>query len=325
MTTKVEISHKTIIFSVAFLAGLWILFQIRDILFLLFISFLLMTALRPLVDLLIRFRIPRILSIIVIYIVVFGFFGASLASAIPSLAIQISRLLQELPSIVARVLPSMGVDISSITQQIAPISENVVKVTVSIFSNLITLMTVLVFTFYLLLERKNAEKLLTSWMGEEGARRVIEIFRMIENRLGAWVRGEMLLMVVIGFFVYFGLLLLHVEFALPLAILAGLLEIVPIIGPIISAIPAVFVALGTSPFLAMSVVALYFIVQQVENNLIVPLVMKKSVGISPLVSITALMVGGKLAGITGAMLAVPVLLVMQVVAGYVFFSTGKNK
>lgn len=325
MTTKVEISHKTIIFSVVFLAALWMLFQIRDILFLLFISFLLMTALRPLVDMLVRFRLPRILSIIVIYIIVFGFFGASLASAIPSLAMQIARLLQELPSIVARVLPSMGFDISSVTQQIAPISENVVKVTVSIFSNIITLMTVLVLTFYLLLERQNAEKLLTIWMGEEGAKRIIDIFRNIENRLGSWVRGEMILMFVIGIFVYFGLSLLRVDFALPLAILAGLLEIVPIIGPIISAVPAVLVALGTSPLLAMSVVALYFIVQQVENNLVVPLVMKKSVGISPLVSITALMVGGKLAGITGAMLAVPVLLVLQVLAGYIFFNPEKNK
>lgn len=325
MTTKVEISHKTIIFSVAFLASLWVLFQIRDILFLLFISFLLMTALRPLVELLIRFRIPRLLSIIVVYIIVFGFFGASLATAIPSLAVQISRLLQELPTIVARVLPAVGVDISSVTQQITPISENIVKVTVSIFSNIVTLMTVLVFTFYLLLERQYAEKLLTSWMGEDGARRVIEIFRMIESRLGAWVRGEMILMFAIGIFVYFGLSLLHVEFALPLAILAGLLEIVPIIGPIISAVPAVLVALGTSPFLALSVVALYFIVQQVENNLVVPLVMKKSIGLSPLISITALMIGGKLAGITGAMLAVPVLLVMQVLAGYLFFGTEKNK
>lgn len=325
MTTKVEISHKTIIFSVAFLASLWVLFQIRDILFLLFISFLLMTALRPLVEFLVRFRIPRLLSIIVVYIIVFGFFGASLATAIPSLAVQISRLLQELPAIVARVLPAVGVDISSVTQQIAPISENIVKVTVSIFSNIITLMTVLVFTFYLLLERQYAEKLLTSWMGEDGSKKIIGILRMIESRLGAWVRGEMILMVAIGVFVYIGLQLLHVEFALPLAILAGLLEIVPIIGPIISAVPAVLVALGTSPFLALSVVALYFIVQQVENNLIVPLVMKKSIGLSPLISITALMIGGKLAGITGAMLAVPVLLVIQVLAGYLFFGAEKNK
>ncbi len=325
MVTKVEISHKTIVFAVAFLAALWLVFQIRDILFLLFISFLLMTALRPLVEFLERFRVPRVISILLIYIIVFGFFGASLASAIPSLVTQTSRFLQELPGIVARVLPSLDIDIRSITQQIAPISENVVRVTVGVFSNIITLMTVLVFTFYLLLERQHAQSLLTSWMGEDATKRVIEILRTIEQRLGAWVRGEILLMCIIGVFVYIGLVLLHVEYALPLAILAGLLEIVPIIGPVVSAVPAVIIALATSPFLALSVAALYFIVQQIENNLIVPFVMRRSVGLSPLITITALMVGGKLTGIIGAMLAVPVLLVVQVLVGYLLVARGKNK
>ena len=313
MITKVEISHKTIFFAAAFLAAIWFILQIQEILFLLFISFLLMTALRPFVEFLERFRIPRVFSILFIYIVVFGFFGASLASAIPSLASQINRLIHELPDITARVLPALNVDIRSITQQIAPIGENVVRVTVSIFSNAITFLTVLVFAFYFLLERRNAEGILVSWMGAEGAAKVIAIVRAVEMKLGAWVRGQMLLMLFIGVLVYVGLLLLHMEFALPLAILAGILEIVPIVGPIISAVPAVVIALATSPFLALSVVALYFIVQQVENNLVVPYVVKKSVGLSPLMTIVALMVGGKLAGFTGVFLAVPVLLVIQVI------------
>ncbi len=312
MISKVEISHKTIFFIAAFLAVIWFVIQIQDILFLLFIAFLLMTALRPLVELLERFRIPRVFSILLIYIVVFGFFGASIASAIPSLASQINRLLQELPGITQRVLPALDIDVRAITQQVAPISENIVRVTVSIFSNVVTLMTVLVFAFYFLLERRNAEGMLIAWLGDDGAARAIEVLRAVEAKLGAWVRGQMFLMLCIGIFVYIGLLLLHVEFALPLAILAGILEIVPIIGPILSAVPAVVIALATSPFLALSVVALYFITQQIENNLMVPFVMKKSVGLSPLMAIVSLMVGGKLAGITGVFLAVPVLLVLQV-------------
>lgn len=318
MVTKVEISHKTIFFTAVFLAALWFVFQIREILFLLFIAFLLMTALRPLVEFLERFRIPRVFAILFIYVVVFGFFGVSFASAIPSLAGQVSRLLQELPSITARVLPTLDIDIRSITQQIAPISENVVRVTVSIFSNVITLLTVLVFTFYLLLERRHMENLLTAWMGKEAAEKAIDVLRTVEQRLGAWVRGEIVLMCLIGVFCYIGLLLLHVEFALPLAILAGLLEMVPIIGPVLSAVPAVVIALATSPFLALSVVALYFIVQQIENNLVVPFVMRRSVGLSPLMTILALMVGGKLAGFTGVFLAVPALLVIQVIIGTFF-------
>ncbi|KKR87373.1 MAG: hypothetical protein UU34_C0005G0047 [Candidatus Curtissbacteria bacterium GW2011_GWA1_41_11] len=115
--------------------------------------------------------------------------------------------------------------------------------------------------------------------------------------------------------VYIGLTLLKVEFVLPLAIIAGILEIVPTIGPIISAVPAVFVALATSPFLALSVVALYFIVQQLENNLMVPIVLSKSTGLSPIITIFSLMLGVRFLGITGAILAVPIVLVLQVVIG----------
>lgn len=325
MTSKIEISHRTIIFTVAFLLCLWVLFQIRDILFLVFIAFILMAALRPLVDWLARVRMPRILAILFIYSIVFGFFGVSLAGTIPSLVIQSTKFVQELPTFLEKVLPYWNIDARSLSQQIAPISENILKLTVGIFSNLLTTLTVLVFTFYFLLERKKLESLLESTMGEDVAERIIVTLKEVELRLGAWVNGELFLMALVGVSVYFGLVLLHVDFALPLAIIAGVLEIVPMIGPIASAIPAVLVALTMSPFLALSVVALYFIVQQVENNIFVPLVFKKSVGLSPIVTIFGLMVGGRLAGVVGAILAVPMVLVLQVVLHAILFPPPKNK
>lgn len=324
MTSKIEISHRTIIFTIVFLLGLWVLFQIRDILFLVFIAFILMTALRPLVDWFSWARIPRVVSILLIYSIVFGFFGVSLAGTIPSLVIQSTKFVQEFPTFLEKVLPYWNIDARSLSQQIAPISENILKLTVGIFSNILTTLTVLVFTFYFLLERKKLESLLTSTMGEEAAERVISALKDVESRLGAWVNGELFLMALVGVSVYFGLTLLHVDFALPLAIIAGVLEIVPMIGPIASAIPAVLVALTMSPFLALSVVALYFIVQQVENNIFVPLILRKSVGFSPIVTIFALMVGGRLAGVMGAMLAVPMVLVLQVVLRAFLFPPQKK-
>lgn len=324
MTSKVEISHRTIIFTVIFILSLWVLFQIKDILFLVFIAFILMTALRPLVDWLARVRLPRVLAILLIYAIVFGFFGVSFAGTIPTLVIQSTRFVGELPTFLEKVLPYWNIDARSLSQQIAPISENIVKLTVGIFSNLLTTLTVLVFTFYFLLERKKLESMLTSTMGEEAADRVIGSLSEIESRLGAWVNGQLFLMILIGTSVYIGLTLLRVEFALPLAIIAGVLEIIPMIGPIVSAVPAVLVALTVSPFLALSVGALYFIVQQVENNVFVPLVLKKSVGLSPIVTIFALMVGGRLAGVVGAILAVPVVLVLQSVLRAFLFPLQKK-
>lgn len=315
MNPRIEISQRTVLFTLALLALLWLVFQIRDILFLLFISFLIMTAIHPLVLFLERFRIPRFLSILFIYAIVFGLLGAVIVGTIPTLASQSNRLFQVLPNFTSRVLPYWNIDVSIITQQIAPISENVLKFTLSVFSNIATILTVLVFTFYFLLERRHAEDILMEIVGDGMAKRVTVVLRAVERRLGAWVRGQLLLMLFVGVFCYIGLVLLKVEFALPLAILAGILEIVPMIGPIISAIPAIIVALATSPtpFLALSVAALFFIVQQIENNILVPLVMKRSVGFSPIVTILALMVGGKIAGVAGAVLAVPVVLVIQVV------------
>jgi len=123
----------------------------------------------------------------------------------------------------------------------------------------------------------------------------------------------MALSVIIAAVVYVVLLVLGIPYALPLAILAGLLEVVPVIGPIISAIPAVIVAYFVSPFLAGVVVAAFFIIQQLENHFIVPQVMKKAVGLNPLIVILAVAVGGKLLGIAGALLAVPIVVVLQTV------------
>lgn len=313
MANKIEISHKTIIFTIGLLMGLWLIFQIRDILFLLFISFILMSAVRPLVDYLSRFKIPQIFSILVIYATVFSLFGFIVAETLPSFISQTVRLVNELPTFVARIMPYWDVDLNSITQQIAPLGENVLRFTVGIFSNIITTLTVLVFTFYFLLERRRIEFQLREIVGEQIANRIIRIASQVEKRMGAWVRGQMVLMLAVGLFTYAGLTLLHVDYALSLALIAGILEIIPLIGPIVAAIPAILVALGTSPFLALSVLALYFIIQQLENHLLVPWVMKKSVGLSPLITIVALMIGGKLAGVLGAILAVPIVLVLEVI------------
>ena len=311
MLSKIEISHRTIIFTAVFIAALWFVFQIREILYLLFISFILMSALRPTVDWLEKRRIPSVISILFMYIIVFGVFGISLVGVIPSLIVQFTRLTQAFPEFISRVMPYWNININAFSEQIAPLSQNILKLTVEIFSNIITIVTVLVFTFYLLLERQRMEVLFSNFMAEDTAKRVSAVLKKIEQRMGSWVQGELLLMLLIGLLSYIGLTLLGVDFALPLAILSGLLEIVPTVGPIISAIPAIIVGLATSPLLAGSIVILFFIIHQLENTLVVPFVMKKSVGLPPLLTIIALMIGGKLAGIAGAVLAVPVVLVIQ--------------
>lgn len=313
MFRKIEISVRTIIFTVLLIAALWALLQIKDILFLIFISFLLMTAIYPLVLWFERFKIPRALSTVLIYVLVLGALGIVVGSAVPTLITETTTLVTTLPITAARVFPYWTLDFQSISGQLAPLSANILSLTLSIFSNILTTFTVLIISFYLILERRHAEETLQGFVGEITGKKAADMLRAIEHVLGSWVRGELLLMTSVGVLTFIGLSLLRVEFALPLAIIAGVLEIVPMIGPFVSAVPAVLIALAISPIFALTVAVLYIVVQQIENNIFVPVIMKRSVGLSPLVTILALMIGARLGGIGGAVLAVPLVLVFQVI------------
>ena len=129
----------------------------------------------------------------------------------------------------------------------------------------------------------------------------------------AWLWGQLILMLAIGLVTYVGLILLGVRYALPLAVFAGLLEIVPILGPTISTVPAFIVTASQNMFSGLTVIALYFIIQQIENQVLVPVVMRRAVGLNPIVTLTALIIGGKLGGILGLLLAIPITLCVETV------------
>jgi predicted PurR-regulated permease PerM len=316
MPQKIEVSHRTIIFAFVFTGLVWFFLQIKQILFLLFISFLLMSALNPAVNRLQKFKIPRPISIILIYIIFFGFLSAFFAILIPPLIEQTRLLVTSAPTNLEKLglKGALEVDLQFITSQLGSIPKNVFTVVTGVFSNMISLFTVIVFTFYLLLERRNLDQYLTTLFGDHKEEvRIKQFIDKVEQGLGNWVRAQFTLMIIIGILSFLGLRLLGIEFALPLAILAGFLEVVPNIGPTIAAIPAIIAGLTISPFLAAAVAALYFLIQQFENNLVVPQIMKKATGINPLITIFALMSGFKVAGLMGAILAVPIVIVLQVV------------
>ncbi len=324
MPSKIEISHRTILFTIFFLIFLWFLIQIEEILFLVFVAFILMSAISPFADNLEKFHIPRAISVLMIYVLLIVLIAFAGNSIIPPLITQTIRLGDNLPGYVKSILPFASFDIQSFTQQITPVGENLLKVTVGLFSNIITLFTLFVITFYLILERKNLKSHLSIFMGDEVAKRIMNIWLKVEERLGAWVRGQATLALVIGLGTYFGLSLLGIPYTFPLSILAGILEIVPIIGPIISAIPAILVAFTISPLLALATAALYFIVQQLESNFVVPLVMRRAVGLPPLVTLIVLMIGGKLGGIGGAILAIPIFVTLETIIKEYFALKSKS-
>lgn len=328
----IEISHRTVVFTVIFIAVVWLLIKISSIILGLFVSVLLMTALNPLVNRLVKFKIPRVLAILVVYVLLISLIGWGLAGIFPPLIDQTSNFIERLPSLLARAslwLSSFGIKnvnpdvLSGQFTQLGSLPANIVSFVVSVFSNIIAIFTVLVVTFYMLLERDQLNKYMIILFGDEKEKRAKILIEKLELRLGGWVRGELILMTIIGLLTYLGLFLLGIPYALPLAIMAGILEIVPGIGPILSAIPGILLGLTVSPIMGLAVGALYFLIQQLENNLIVPNVMKRVAGVNPLVTMISIAVGLKLAGVLGAILAVPIIIVVHVFLSE-YFSFSKS-
>ncbi len=312
MARRIDISAKTVIFIAAFGILLWVIFQILDIILLFFVAFILMSALNPLVERLRGWRVPKILAILLVFSLTTGGIIGLLAAGLSPLVSQTSNLMQKLGETISSLLQINIVDQSVVQQELSRFSSQVVSFTVDLFKNLISWVSVLVIAIYMLFDREKMEDYATSFFGGR-KEQIKKLLQKIEDKLGAWLRGQAVLSAVVGILVYIGLFILGVEFALPLAIIAGLLEVVPIIGPIIAAIPAVLIGLTVSPLFAALIAGLYLAVQQIENQIIVPQVMKRAVGLNPLLVILAVSIGGRLLGIAGALLAVPIAVVIQLI------------
>lgn len=322
MPRKVEISHRTIVFTALFLMFVGFLYYIKDLILQVFVALLIMAILNPLVSKLSKYRIPRAASILVVYVVTLGVIIVSLASIVPHLIEQTTGFALRLPAYVQNLGLERYVSPQVTDQflaQIGNVPGQVAGFILSILSNVIVILAVLTFAFYFLMERDRLNDL-TAYVGERRAREIKELIDELEKKLGGWARGQLFLMVIVGVFSYFGLLILGIPFALPLAILAGLLEIVPYIGPILGAIPSVIIGFSITPLMGLAVIALAFLIQQLENYVFVPKVMQRSVGVVPVATLISLAIGFKLAGIAGILISVPVLITAQVVAKKYFFS-----
>ncbi len=310
---KVEISYRTIVFSFFFLLFMVALWSIRDILALLLICFVLTESLEPTVDKLQAYKIPRPLAIILIYLVVVALLSILVASVVPIVVEQTSSLAETLPAALSQ-FSFLGLDASSITSQLRIIENlpgNIARASVALVSNTFSLFVVFVLTFYLLLERESLPKYSLSVFGPKGKVKALKLVSQLEKRLGNWVNAELLLMTIVGLTSYVGYSLIGLNYALPLALVAGLLEIVPNIGPTISTVLAAIVGLTLSPLHSLMAVLWGIIVQILENNVIVPRVMKTTVGLNPLVTIVVLAIGAKIGGFVGAILGIPVYITLE--------------
>ena len=314
MIRKVEISHKTIIFTVVFLGSIWFLYFIRDIVLQFFIALLLVSILTPFVTKLSKFKIPRIISILFSYILIFSFLGFTVGSILPPLIEQTTNLANNLPS----YLQNLGLQkyaneevLKQTVSQLGSIPGQIIKAGFSLFGNILSIITVAIFAFYLLIVRDRFETSIEFLFGKDKTKGITNLVNILETKLGGWARGQFILMLLIGILSYLGFIILGIPYALPLAMLAGIFEIVPYIGPILASIPAIILGFSISPFLGFATIGLSVLIQQLENYVFVPKIMEKSTGVSPIVTLISLAVGFRLAGIVGMIISIPLVIIIQ--------------
>jgi predicted PurR-regulated permease PerM len=311
-------------------ALLWATYLVREALLLIYISALVAIGFGPIVSaierrrLAGRHRLPRWAAILVIYVGLIGAIVAVGIMIVPPLVEQARDFYTELPSLMRRGQDWL-IDRGLLAQQISPReafeqtagarSDAVGTVVGAIWGfvgGLFGLLTILILAFYFLVDSDSIVRTFVRLFPRSERRRVEDACRRISTKVSAWLAGQMFLAGIIGGSAAIGLWLLGVPYFYVLALIAAVGEMIPVVGPILAAVPAVAVALSVSPGTALFVALFFLVQQQFENHVLVPKVMERQVGVSAVVVIIALLIGGSLLGIVGAILAVPTAAILHV-------------
>jgi predicted PurR-regulated permease PerM len=324
----IHISSLSILKILGVLVIIGFLYMVWDIIILLFVSLIFAASLGPSINWLEQKKIPRAASILLIYVVAVFFLSLVVVLLIPPITEQVDQLAATFPIYYERFIQLFGGlgienDISQTLQQniqsvgktLSGYTGSVVNTLSGVFGGLTTFFLVLVLTFYFSVKKDGLKNFIQSVTPAKYQKYTMQMFVQIQDKLGLWLRGQLLLSGIIFLVTWVGLLILGVKYSLVLALIAGITEVIPFIGPLIGAIPAVILAFLQSPLKALLVIALYFVIQQLEGNVIVPKVMQKTVGLNPIIVIVVILLGAKIAGILGALLSIPVAVAVMTIAG----------
>lgn len=318
----IQISVGTILKVVGVLLGLYLAWVIRDILALVFLALFLTALMQPAADAGAKVKIPRGITVLLLYIFVFGFLGLLIVLLVPTLVDEAVKIATLIGSRWDEINGAMGwvkdmaakyslqnnvaSGLASVQGQAANLIGGAFKTVADIFGGIAAFIIILVMAFYLVTQEGKATSLVRDWIPAKHHDFALHMFDVLQQKIGQWFGGQVLLCVIIGAIYYVGLLLIGIDNALVLALFGGLTEFIPYLGPILGGIPILFVAFAESPIKGFLALGLLVLIQQAENHLIVPKVMQRALGLNPLVSIVSMLIGAKLFGIVGMLLAIPV-------------------
>ena len=309
--------------------------QIADIILVFFIAILLAAALDPTVDWFEKRKIPRpvsVLGIFLILILVLIFFISQLIPLVASQLIELAKNLNTMVSDLSSgdsnfmfsetlqpifdnfwtnidqdmIVGQVKEVLETVGTQLQSVAGNTFGAIKAIFNGIFNFVLVLILTFFLVVTEKSVDDFFISLFPSRHGKYLVEKIETVKNKVGDWLRGQMILIIAMFTLTLIGLLILDVDYALTLAMMAGIAELLPVVGPITAGVPAVLVAFNESPWLAVWVVGLILLLQQIEGQILIPLIMKKAVGLSPIITILAVLIGFETLGILGIIIAIPV-------------------
>jgi predicted PurR-regulated permease PerM len=333
------------VFVVCVFLTFWLLYSLRIVLFLFFVAIVIGTAIRPAVDWLHRRGIPRAVGIIIIYILIAALLSGFLAMILPLLADQATEISRSLPQYYSQFRESLITSGNRLLQNLGwrfpsqlsllgnrdPGTEEVIdQVTQTLFytnlvvRGLLSTLAVFLLAYYWTQEGNLVLRAILRVFPTQRRKQVREFLQLAEDKIGGYVRGQGLLCVAIGVAAFVAYLLIGLPYTLVLAIFAGVMEMVPIFGPALGAIPAFLVALSVDPSKAVWVVIATIIIQLLENAVLVPRIMKSSMGVNPIIVLLSLIAFSSVFGFAGALLALPLAAIIQLLMSRVVLTAAES-
>jgi len=320
MDKQVVISTKTIITTLLLILGGYVVYRLGAVIGILLLATLLVISMEHSVKYFMKLivlnrKIPRSVAVLISYLIFVLILIVVVVFVLPPVVTEIQKIVVSLSSSIGQIETPKGWQISfaNVIPNVSEISGKVLSATFSVFSNVATFISLLVISIYMSLDWINIKKSFISLFPEKMESDVEDTINEIEDNIGHWIKGQLTLMLIIGLASFVGLSILGVRYALALSLLAGVFEAVPTIGPILSAILAGAVGFSDSPVKGMGVIALFIVIQQLENNILVPKIMEKASGFRPLAILLAILVGGSFFGVIGVICAVPLMMILSII------------
>lgn len=317
----INITSGTIVKTILFLLLFALIYFMKDLVLVILTAVVIASAVEPATRWFTKHRIPRVLAVIFVYAVITLLLVGSFFLLIPPILDETSSLLSNSPQYfdsielwnpIGRVGEiSQGFSLKEVVAEfrdsISNATGSLFQTISSIFGGVLNFILIIILSFYLSVQEYGIANFLKVITPLDQEKYIIGLWKRSQYKIGLWMQGQLLLAFIIGVLVYLGLTILNIKYAFLLALLAAIAELIPLFGPIIAAIPAIVIGFATGgTTLGLIIAGFYIIIQQFENHLIYPLVVKKVVGVPPLLVIIGLIVGAKLAGFLGLILSVPI-------------------